>query len=1707
MMGRRKARAILGAAVVSVLLGGVCFGRYSGGTGEPNDPYRIGTAADLTDIANHIEDYNKCFVMVNDINLAGHAWAESNIIGNYYNPFTGFFDGNGRVISNLTIDAPTVHRVGLFGRIHKDGEVKNLGVEDVNISGDTHVGGLCGSNNGTISQCYSAGSVNGYRYVGGMCGRNYGTISQCCSTGSVSGGGDVGGLCGSNHGIISQCYSTGSVNGGGDVGGLCGDNFDGAVSQCYSRASVSGDDGVGGLCGDSYSGTINYCYSTGSVTATGYLVGGLCGFGPSSGARNNFWDVETSGISATRGGGIGLGTAQMQSLNTYSLNGWSGEVWTIDDGNDYPHLAWENAGGVYIPEPTFLLPGSGTEGDPYRIDSVDDFVEVSVGRYYWDKHLVLEDDLDVWGVHLVRIGHDRNECFSGVFDGDGHVISHLKISSTLDYVGLFGYIGGGSEVRNLGLVDVDISGSWYVGGLCGYNRDGTISNCYSTGSVTGTARAMDIGGLCGRNSMGTISNCYSTCAVNGDEHVGGLCGNNYSGTISNCYSTGSVSGEDRVGGLCGSTGETVIMSFWDVVTSGTSWNGGGRGLSTAMMQSMRTYSLNGWSGQTWTIDDGNDYPHLAWENAGGEYIAEAEMAVSLDGSGTEAEPYLIGSLDDFMEFSIGTYYWDKHLRLESDLDVGDVNVLRIGCDSLHIFTGVFDGNSHIISNLTVDLPSNDYVGLFGYIGSGSEVKNLGVEDVNISGDSDVGGLCGSNYGTLSNCYSTGTVSGGDFVGGLVGYNSDANVIECYSSSSVFGQWTVGGLCGDNDEGWISNSYSTGMINGAGFYVGGLCGRNSGRLSDCYSTGTVSGEGYVGGLCGSHSAHSPEAIIINCYSTGSVTGAWEFVGGLCGYNSRGTLTDCYSTGSVTGEHDCVGGLCGRSYNGTIETCRSTGDVSGREAVGGLCGENAYGSINNSYSTGSVIGWGDTFWAGGFVGGICGYNGQGLITECYSTGMISGEGDFVGGLCGENFEGTLSKCYSTGAVSGDDHVGGLCGENYGRGGDPIISNCYSTGSVTGNGSCVGGLCGYNGTYSDEEPIISNCYSTGTVSGTDHVGGLCGYNYNGTVTGSFWDVNSSGISGSDGGIGADTWLMQRMCLYSYNGWGGQTWTIDDGNDYPHLAWENVAGAYIAEPIISLPGGGTEAEPYQITSLDDFVEFNLWTDYYRDKHLVLEGDLDVQGVYLLRIGHDPEYPFTGVFDGNGHVIRNLTMDMGNSNYVGLFCYIGDGGEVSNLGLEDVNINGRDHVGALCGMNYKGTVNNCYSTGNVSGASDVGGLCGYSGGLFIRALISNSYSASRVTGTGSNIGGLCGYNEGIIEECFSTGSVTGADSNVGGLCGYNSRHGIIMECCSTGSVSGDSYVGGLCGGSEWRIHTSYSAGNVIGTGDYVGGLCGFSGGVIWDCYSRSSVTGVANVGGLCGGARSIHTSYSTGTVTGSGDYVGGLCGQVYFEVSNSFWDVNTSGMSISDGGTGLPTMEMMDANTFLDAGWDFVDETVNGTKDIWYIDGVDYPQLWGLRCLPQVEVPMKLTPQTLNAPSEGRWIKAHFKLPEGVLPEEVDVNWPAVLEPLGIESEYIDVFVNKEGLVEVLAAFNRSDFCCSEPVGDLVTVERLSFAGQCFYGTDTVRVIDKRLELIGSLAMYWLEDCAGPEWCDGSDVNADGVVNLHDFALVERFCVEVISE
>ena len=203
------------------------------------------------------------------------------------------------------------------------------------------------------------------------------------------------------------------------------------------------------------------------------------------------------------------------------------------------------------------------------------------------------------------------------------------------------------------------------------------------------------------------------------------------------------------------------------------------------------------------------------------------------------------------------------------------------------------------------------------------------------------------------------------------------------------------------------------------------------------------------------------------------------------------------------------------------------------VGGMVGENR-GAITNCYSTGNVRGE-------DCVGGLVGVNDNGTITNCYSISDIAGKG-FVGGLTGSS-NWTVTNCYSMGMVLGTgESIGGLVGLNYFR-----ITNCYSTARVSG-GIQVGGLVGWN------RSTISACYSTGSVTGNDVVGGLVGALYlEGEVRDSFWDIETSGQSGSAGGTGKTTAGMKTMSTFTNASWDFvEIWGIGENQTYPFLLTE---------------------------------------------------------------------------------------------------------------------------------------------------------------------------------------------------------------------------------------------------------------------------------------------------------------------------------------------------------------------------------------------------------------------------------------------------------------------------------------------------------------------------------------------------------------------------
>jgi len=261
-----------------------------------------------------------------------------------------------------------------------------------------------------------------------------------------------------------------------------------------------------------------------------------------------------------------------------------------------------------------------------------------------------------------------------------------------------------------------------------------------------------------------------------------------------------------------------------------------------------------------------------------------------------------------------------NITLTADIDLKGIDWTPIGKDDNKAYTGTFDGGGHTITGLTVT-GSDQYVGLFGHIGSGGTVKDVTLEEVKIESNNDmsaVGGVAGWSYGNIEYCSVSGSVSSNSTAGGVVGYQSDGAITGCNSSATVKGMVRAGGVAGATNSG--------------------------ASLTGCYATGSVSVENnttsaaYAGGVVGSNGASST---LTACYATGSVTGSGSgtiYTGGVTGTNDCGTLTACYhAKGTVSGPGGATGGVAGRNFKdsmfgGGIITACYWGDNGQTQGIG-------------------------------------------------------------------------------------------------------------------------------------------------------------------------------------------------------------------------------------------------------------------------------------------------------------------------------------------------------------------------------------------------------------------------------------------------------------------------------------------------------------------------------------------------------------------------------------------------------------------------------------------------------------------------------------------------------------------------------------------------------------------------------------------------------
>ena len=330
----------------------------------------------------------------------------------------------------------------------------------------------------------------------------------------------------------------------------------------------------------------------------------------------------------------------------------------------------------------------------------------------------------------------------------------------------------------------------------------------------------------------------------------------------------------------------------------------------------------------------------------------------------------------------------------------------------HSFASTFDGNDYTIANLYIDDARHqpdmvaEIAALFGR--NEGTIQNVGVTNANITGHYDVAILAGYNHGTIQNSYSSGSATGDNNVGGLVGENDqDALITGSRSSADVTGSTDIGGLVGANG-GRITDSSATGAVIGE-IEVGGLVGESHrSEISNCHATGSVQGFEHVGGLAG----RTERSSITRSSATGDVRGSGGYMGGLVGYvqggvvqgRQIGEISFSYSTGDVQslGVLNFVGGLVGRAQNVRIIASYSTGDIpAGSGSVGGFVGASVRTDIIASYSTGNITGF-------NLVGGFVGLNLLSTVNSSYSIGRVAvysfAPRPIAGGLVGNDADTT-------------------------------------------------------------------------------------------------------------------------------------------------------------------------------------------------------------------------------------------------------------------------------------------------------------------------------------------------------------------------------------------------------------------------------------------------------------------------------------------------------------------------------------------------------------------------------------------------------------------------------------------------------------------------------------------------------------------------------
>ena len=864
----------------------------SSGNGSVGNPYKISSAAELAWFRNQVNSGNTTISakLTADIDLSEFCHAAGGTkytdelswtpIGNSNYQYFGTFDGNGKTISNLYINAISENigitcEAGFFGYADAGGNIKNITFDNAKVK--------------SSNDDYCTGILVG---VAGSCIENIKTLVNC----SVEGKNYVGGIAGRANGDIDNCENHAMVNGANFVGGIVGNYVfsDKSITSCANYGVITGTrDKVGGIAGDFNSGTIQNCANYGDITGTFY-VGNLIGCADECNLNNV---LGTGNVTATSRNPAGLlvGNIDNSSSTASGILAYNSSAKLTINGTEQTGNAVKAIGQGSLTSAEKIMAFS---AEQLKSGMVANLLQKNVsGSAKWGQKL---------GTNAYPLLGSADEVYSGNATSNclGEVESTVTFTNTKPaQEGTITIKHGDSPIHHEfvnATCTTDGNIEYWECDLCHASfSDKQLTQGVSNLVVSATGHEYDENDKCtkcqqempfltlGNNSI-TIGKTYGS-----KNEISGYNLYKYTAPEDGILEVTAASGEDTYGTLWESRTAASYLTYNDngngrdfkityTVTKGTTYYIGARELNGFAIEGNVTLNvkLNGLDGELPTGMTGKGTEakpfelktadHLAWFR---DFVNEGNMKACAK------------IADDVKEIDMSTVCH----KADAEKQVAELSWTPIG-KSYNRYQGTFDGNGKTIRNLYINATS-DYTGFFGYAEKGS-IKNITFDNAKVN-------------------------STGDNTGILAGYEEYCIIenIKTLEKCSVHGTKTVGGIAG-SVRGDISNCENHAMVMGTKF-VGGIAGYYSGSdnsITSCANYGVVTGsaEG-VGGMAGNFIA-SP-GTIQNCANYGDITGTLN-VGNFIGNALSCNLNSVLGTGNVTAtsDTDCAGILVGRiSYS--------------------------------------------------------------------------------------------------------------------------------------------------------------------------------------------------------------------------------------------------------------------------------------------------------------------------------------------------------------------------------------------------------------------------------------------------------------------------------------------------------------------------------------------------------------------------------------------------------------------------------------------------------------------------------------------------------------------------------------------------------------------------------------------------------------------------